>query len=150
MPQTQVEFLMADADSQAATTSVYVAGIESDVTAGDTAALTAAIAGICAAEVYAVTNHVGDASDVGSATANDYGAADKLKVFGRSANGQDVEMSIPAPLESIFNADKETVDLTAGAGATLKTALEAAWVGPDGSAVTVLSAERARPTRLGS
>jgi hypothetical protein len=147
MPNTQVEVLMADLDGQQAKTSCYLAGIDSDMSAGDPATIVAAIQGISAAKVYACVGHVQDFDDIGSATANDYSAEDKLKVFGISDEGQYVEASIPAPLESIFGADKESVDLTAGAGATLKAALEAAWVGPDGSAVTVLAAERTRPTR---
>lgn len=144
---TQVDVLFADLDGQTAKTSVYVAGTESAPEGGITAAFVALLQAMSGAKVYAVANHVQGLDSVGAAEANDYGAEDKLKVYGRSATGQDLETSIPGPNEDLFNADKETVDLTAGAGATLKAALEAIWKGTDGSAVTVVGAERVRPTR---
>lgn len=147
MPVTQIEALSADADGEEAKTAVYVDGIESDMSAGDAATYHAAVQGMSAIDFYALVGHVYDETDIGATTSNDYGAADKVTFYGRSATGQDVETSIPAPLEANFGADAEAIDLTTGAGATIKAALELVWKGPDGSAVTIVSAERTRPTR---
>jgi hypothetical protein len=148
MPTTKCNFKFADQDGQDALTTIYLDGVDSDPTAGDTLTLTSALQGISAAALTGITNVVVDGSIVGVAAENAYDAGDKAVAYGRSASGLDVETSIPCPDETLFEADQETVDLTAGDGATLKAGLEAIWKAADGSAVTVTSIERTRPTRL--
>jgi hypothetical protein len=147
MPTTKANFLFADVDGQKAETAFYFDGIENDPTTGETDAMKAALIGISAAKLVGINNVVIAGDVVGAADANAYDCGDKAKVYGRSASGLDVETSIPCPMESLFNADGETVNISTGVGATLKAALEAAWKARDGSAVTVTAIERTRPTR---
>lgn len=147
MPTTQSTVAFADADGETASTTFYFDGVESDPSTGATDDLVTALKGLSTGAVVGVTNKASDFDLVGTAASNAYDAADKLVFFGRSALGEDVQTSVPAPLSTVFNANKETVNLASGAGATIKAALEAAWVGPSGSPVTVLSAERMRYTR---
>lgn len=60
-------------------------------------------------------------------------------VRGVDSNGNSVSMQIPGADLSL-STDGKTLDLTTGAGATLKTALDAVWKSNDGEAVVTQEA----------
>lgn len=144
MATTKAIVKWLDADGQKASNTVYFDGAVTDVSASPVTDLLTALESMSTAKIVTIVLNASDSDVIGTAASNAYDIQDKLKVFGRSTAGEEVETTVPAPLSTAFEADKETLNLGSGAGATFKAALEAVWKGQSGAAVTVYKAVRFR------
>lgn len=86
-----------------------------------------------------------DSTVVGTAVDGPYASAeDKMLLIFQGAAGSQYQIAIPAPDETCFMADKETVDPADTAVNALITIIEADCKDPNGGALTYVSGKRTK------
>lgn len=141
----EVKLQFTDADGDVAYMRLYRTTIgETDV-----ADLCTALQALSDAKITDVVTTVVDTEVQGTAeSANPLGTAeDAIRLYMRGADGSNHHADFPAPIDTIFLDDGETVDLADSDVAALITLLETNCKTRNGLAVTVTRGRRVRRTR---
>lgn len=137
-----------EALDDSAEVAFFLAGVVTDPEAGAVTALQAALEGFCGAAIHAVALQPVDNTIIGIPENGPYGAIeDKMRLFFKSATGQKIQVSVPAPTAAAFLPNKDAVDSTQADVNALIVLLQTNMKGTDGSAVTFVRGRRVRTKR---
>lgn len=111
---------------------------------GDFGPLVTALDGVSDAAINGLSLTAVDPADVGTTEAGAYDSAQDKALFTFTSVGGQYQIAIPAPDESIFLPDKETVNPANADVVAFVDAIETNGTDPNGNALTFQSARRVR------